>query len=410
MIKNQGMGKYQAYVWKGQNKWQKKVSGIIVADGDFSAENQARQLGVSITYFKQRSVMLLSRGAAKSIKIADIVFTMRQLSTLITSGIPLVQALEIMAEGLEKVKLRALLLTVRDSLAAGGSFSEALSEHPQFFPPMLCGLIAAGEESGTLDQIVKEIASYLERQEQLKRMIKKALYYPVTVICIALLIAIGMLVFLVPQFEAIYASFGAKLPAFTQAFVNFSNALRQYWWLMLIGVAAFVYGLLQLNKRSFRFQRMRDRLILNVILFGDLARKAIISRICLTLSITLSAGIPLINALSQITEASGNILFSEALAQTREEITQGEPMAKSLQETYLFPALVIQMVNIGEKSGSLEEMLRKVAEYYREQVNAMVDGLTTMLEPILLVLISGVIGSFIIAMYLPIFNLGMAMK
>jgi len=410
MMQNHGMGKYQAYVWKGHNKWRQKVDGIIIADSDFNAELQARQLGVTITYFKQRHVLLLPRKATKNIKVADIVFSMRQLATLIAASVPLVRALEIMSEGIEKARLRALLLTIRDNVAAGQLFSQALSEHPRYFSSMICGLIASGEQAGTLDQIMNEIAIFLERQEQLKRVVKKALYYPVMVIIIAFIIMLVMLIFLVPQFQAIYTSFGAKLPAFTQAVVDLSYVIRHYWWILLTCFGALVILIMQLSKRSENFRRMRDYSILKIFLFGELAKKAIISRICLTLSITLSAGVPLLHALGQIMQAAGNILFRDAISQTREEISQGEPMAKAMQETYLFPPLVVQMVNIGEKSGALESMLRKIADYYRDEVNTMVDGLTTLIEPILLIIIASIIGVFVIAMYLPIFNLGMAIK
>lgn len=409
-MRNSGMGKYQAYVWKGHNKWRQKVNGIIIAENDFNAENQAQQLGVTITYFRQRHVLLLPRQAAKNIKIADIVFSMRQLATLISASVPLVQALEIMSEGIEKARLRALLLIIRDDVAAGQTFSQALTMHPRYFSPMICGLVAAGEQAGTLDQIMNEIATFLERHEQLKHAIKKALYYPGAVLSIALLIMLGMLIFLVPQFQAIYTSFGAKLPAFTQLVVDFSYLIRHYWWLLLLGLGILIVGIMQLSRRSENFRRVRDYSVLKIFLFGELARKAIISRICLTLAITLAAGVPLMNALERLIQVAGNILFRDAIAQTREEVAQGESMAKSMKETFLFPSLVVQMVNIGEKSGALESMLRKISDYYREQVNTMVDGLTTLIEPILLILIAAIIGSFVVAMYLPIFNLGMAIK
>src|SRR3990167_5562223 len=272
---------------------------------------------------------------------------------------------------------------------------------------MICGLIFTGEQAGTLDRILKEIAQFMERQEQLKQAIKKAMYYPAAVLCIAIAIMIGMLIFLVPKFQEIYQSFGAKLPRFTQIVVNLSDVFRHYWWVFLLGLIGCIYGIVQLNKRSEKFRQLRDYTVLKLFLFGELARKAIISRICLTLSITLSAGVPLLSALTQIKVVAGNILFRDAIDQIREEVIQGEPMAKAMHETYLFPPLVVQMTNIGEKSGALENMLRKVADYYREQVDAMVDGLATLIEPILLMLIALIIGSFVVAMYLPIFNLGM---
>ncbi|EKD76954.1 MAG: hypothetical protein ACD_42C00522G0002 [uncultured bacterium] len=409
-MKNFQMGKYHPYVWKGTNKWGAKAIGIVVAEDDVSAENETRRLGVAITYLKRRHLWMLPGKADRKIKVKDIVYTMRQLSTLIASGVPLVQSLEIMSLGAEKVRLRALLLTIRDDVATGNTFAEALIHYPEFFSPLICGLINAGEQSGTLDKMVSEVADYLEHHERLKNRVKKAMYYPLTVLTVAILIVIGLLVFLVPRFQKIYASFNAKLPAFTLNIISFSNFVREEWWLILLILFGFIYGYRYLSAHSERFQYGRDALYLKIILFGDLIQKATIARICSTLSITLTAGIPLIDALGRVSKVATNILYRDAVIHARDQVAQGEPMARAFRETQLFPAIVTQMIEIGEKSGSLDMMLRKVGQYYSDQVDTTVDGLTTLIEPLMIIFVGIIVGVFVFAMYLPIFNLGMAIK
>lgn len=409
-MKSFHMGKYSAYVWKGVNKWGRKASGIIIANNDANAENDARRLGVTIHYLKKRAFWTLTGNATNNTKIIDIVFLMRQLSTLIAAGVPLVQSLEIMSTGADKVKLRAMLLTIRDDITDGKTFADALAPYPNLFNPLICGLINAGEQSGTLDKMVAEVANYMEYHEFLKNRVKKALYYPITVLSFAIAICIAMLVFLVPRFEKIYASFNAKLPAFTLKVIGLSHTIRENWWLILIIVGISIYTFKILKEKSDRFQRTLDILSIRFILFGSLLQKAIISRICSTLAITLTAGIPLIDSLSRAAKVANNQLYRDAILQTREQVTQGESVALALRSTQMFPPMVSQMIEIGEKSGSLDHMFDKVGQYYREQVNTAVEGLTTMIEPIMIIIVGALIGVFVVAMYLPIFNLGMAIK
>ena len=410
MIKKFNMGKYKAFEWRGINKWQAKAKGYVVAEDYISAEAQTRKLGINILFLKERGSLMQKTGARAGIKIEDIVLVMRQLSTLLSAGIPLVQALEIMSAGSEKLKLRALILTIRDDISGGKTFSETLSLYPYFFNPLICGLINAGEQSGTLDKLVNEVAGYLEYHEYLKNRVKRAMYYPITMLSVAILACLGMLIFLVPRFEKIYASFNAKLPAFTMVFVNASHSVRENWWIILIVLFVIVYTLKKLKQKSRRFQRMLDASVLRVIIFGSLIRKAILARICATLSITLAAGIPLIDALNRTAKVATNQFYQDAILQTREQVTQGEPMALAMRSTQMFPPMVTQMIEIGEKSGSLELMLNKVGEYYRDDVNTSVEGLTTLIEPLLIVVLGIIIGVFVIAMYLPIFKLGSAIK
>lgn len=409
-MKKFGLGKYKAYIWKGLNKWDDKVAGIIIAEDDMHAENEARKLGVTVRVLSYRHFYFLPGAATKNIKIMDIVLLMRQLSTMISAGVPLVQALDIASNGSEKVRVRALLLTIRDDVLSGKTFAEAIAPYPYFFNPLICGLINAGEQSGTLDRMVSEVANYLEHQEYLRNRIKRAMYYPITMLTIATIVIVAMVVFLIPRFEKIYQSFNAKLPAFTQSILNFSHLLREDWWLILIIAAIFVFIIRQLNQKSLYFQYLRDRIAIGIFLFGNLTRKAIVSRICSTMAITLAAGIPLIDALNRVAKVANNLLFRDAMIHAREQVSQGESIALALRSTQLFPPMVTQMIEIGEKSGALDQMFAKVGEYYRDQVNTAVEGLTTMLEPLLIVVIGLIVGVFVFAMYLPIFNLGLAIK
>ena len=404
------IGKYKTYSWKGLNKWQQKVKGILVAENDESAERETQRLGVTVTELKTRSYLMLPSKNTKKIKVVDIVYMMRQLSTLIKAGVPLIQSLEIISSGTEKIRLCAMLLCMRDSIAAGETFAEALGDYPKIFNTLICGLISSGEQSGTLDRIVNEISSYLEHREYLKNRIKRVLYYPITVLSVAVLVCLAMLIFLVPRFETIYKSFGAKLPAFTQSMVNMSHVIRNDWYLILMVLALIVYMFKKFKQKSLRLQHGLDLLAIKMILFGKLIQKAIISRICMTLSITLSAGIPLIDALDRVASVANNRIYSDAILGAKEEVMQGTSISLAMRSTQRFPAMVTQMIEIGEKSGELDHMLDKIAEYYRDEVNTSVDGLTTLIEPLLIVVLGVLIGIFVIAMYLPIFNLGLAIK
>ena len=404
------LGKYKTYVWKGLNRWDKKIQGIIIAEDIYSAEMESRKLGVNITSLKERPFWLLPGATTNQVKISDIVHSMRELSTLINAGIPLVQALEILTAGSEKVRLRILFLNLRDEVASGKTFAESLTLYPQFFSQLIRGLINSGEQSGTLDKMANEVANYLEHQDRLKNKIKRAMYYPALIIIVAFGTIITMLVFLIPRFEQIYASFNAKLPAFTLKVMGLSQFIRNDWWKLILFLVLLIWGIRKLNEKSAVFRRMKDTAILHMPIFGKLITHSIISHICSTLSITLGAGIPLMDALSRCAKVPTNILFVEAILFSRDQVEQGESMARAFRETQLFPPMVTQMIEVGEKSGSLDKMLEKVGEYYSEGVDSTVDGLTTIIEPLLIVIIACVVGVFLYAMYLPIFNLGMAIK
>ena len=404
------LGKYKTFVWKGVNRWDKKTNGIIIAEDIYSAEIESRKLGVNVTSLKERPFWLLPGATTNQVKITDIVHSMRQLSTLINAGIPLVQALDILTIGSEKVRLRILFLNLRDEVASGKTFTESLAIYPQFFSQLIRGLINSGEQSGTLDKMAIEVANYLEHQERLKNKIKRAMYYPALIITVAFGVILTMLIFLIPRFEQIYASFNAKLPTFTLKVMKLSQLVRQDWWALLLFLVLLIWLVRKLNEKSPRFRHMKDAAILHIPIFGTLIRHSLIAHICSTLSITLSAGIPLMDALSRCAKVPTNMLFTEAILFSRDQVEQGESMARAFRETQLFPSMVTQMIEVGEKSGSLDKMLEKIGEYYSEGVDTTVDGLTTIIEPLLIVIIACIVGIFLFAMYLPIFNLGMVIK
>lgn len=396
---------YKTFTWKGTDKRGDKIKGKVISENRNTAETQLRSQHIDISELKEVS-SFLAGGAKKKVKPGDVVLFMRQVSTMVSAGIPLVQALENVAIGIEHLQFRAIILSVHRDVSSGNSLADSLQKHPKLFDSLICNLIKTGEVSGTLDVILKQIADYLERMQILKGRVKKALFYPVTVFVVAITIAAMLLIFIVPQFSVLFKSFDAPLPLPTQIVISMSDTLQEYWYLFLGGFAAIIVSFLQAKKRSEPFRRKLDQFSIKVALFGSLMQKAVIARIARTLSIMLAAGIPLVDALYSVSLVTGNRIFSEAILKVREDVSAGMKMHTALGATKLFPPMLLQMVSVGEKSGSLEEMLKKAADYFDEQVNTAVDGLSTLIEPLMLILLGLIIGGFVISMYLPIFKLG----
>ncbi|MCH9770234.1 MAG: type II secretion system F family protein, partial [Gammaproteobacteria bacterium] len=355
---------------------------------------------------KPRATLLLSRAVQKKISQADITMFFRQISTMITANIPLVQALEFVANGIESLKMKNLIMTLHFYVSSGETFADALSKYPKYFNNLVSSLIRVGEQSGTLETILEQIATYLERLAVLKGRIKKAMYYPVIMITVMLLLAVLLLGFIVPKFKDMFASFGAELPAPTLFVLNLSYALQNYWWLILIIVGVIFVAFILLKRKSPKFRKQLAKLSIKVALFGSLIQKAIIARVTRTLSITLAAGIPLVEALNCATNVAGNIIYADSIAQIRDKIIKGADMNAAMRNDPLFPAIVIQMISVGEKSGSMETILLKIANYYDEQVDTQVEALSTLIEPLMLILIGLLVGGFVVSMYLPIFKIG----
>lgn len=404
------LGKYKTFIWRGTNHWGSKTRGFIVAENAYAAELESRKLGTNISSITEKPFWLLPGALTNKIKIADIVHMMRQLSTLINAGIPIIQALEILILSSERVRLSVLLLNLKEEVASGVTLSGALALYPEFFSQLVRGLIHTGEQSGTLDKMSAEAANYLEHQEKLKTKVKTALFYPALVITVAFGVILAMLLFLIPRFEKIYASFNAKLPAFTLKIIGLSQWIREDWWQLVLIVALFIWAFKKLNQYSPAFRYTKDKMILKIPLFGKLIKQSLTARICSTLAITLSAGIPIMDALSRCATIPNNAFFCEAILFVQNQVEQGQNMACAFRETQVFSPMVTQMIEVGEKSGSLNKMLAKISEYYTEEVDSVVNGLTTLIEPLLIVFIASIVGVFLFAMYLPIFNLGMIIK
>lgn len=344
----------------------------------------------------------------KKITPGDITIFSRQLATMIESGIPLVQSFDIVAKGQTNKRLQDLIENIKHDVETGLTLSESLMKHPAYFNDLFCNLVDAGEKSGSLDIMLDKVATYKEKIESIKKKIKKALTYPMAVLAVAFIVTAGLLIFVVPQFESLFKGFGADLPAMTQMVVNMSKFFQSYWYLIFGAVGGGIYAFVYAKNHSLDFAQSIDRVMLKFPVIGPILEKASIARFARTLSITFAAGLPLVEALKSVSGATGNIIFSKATDKIREEVSTGQQMNLAMENTHLFPNMVIQMVAIGEESGALEKMLSKVADFYEEDVDNAVDALSSLLEPIIMSILGVLVGGLVIAMYLPIFKLGSA--
>ncbi|NIP18881.1 MAG: type II secretion system F family protein [Xanthomonadales bacterium] len=392
------------FLWEGRDKRGVKLKGQQVASNPQLVRAELRRQGISPIRVRKKPKPLFG-GKGHKIKPKEIAVFSRQLATMLKSGVPLVAAFQIISGGVKNPRMRVMVDKIRADVEAGGSLFEALSAHPVQFDELYTNLVKAGETAGVLDTILDEIASYKERIESIKGKIKKALYYPAAVVAVAIIVSAILLVFVIPQFEDIFASFGASLPAFTQLIVDTSRWLRSNGILLLVGLIFLVTAIIMTKKRSPRFAHFIDRVSLKFPIVGPILEKAAIARFCRTLAITFAAGVPLVDALKIVSGATGNQIFNEAAARIREDVAVGHQLQLAMQQTDVFPNMVIQMAAIGEEAGSLDEMLIKVAEAYEEEVNNAVDALSSLLEPLIIIFVGVVVGTMVIAMYLPIFKM-----
>ena len=396
---------YQVYRWQGINKHGEIIKGRM---GALYPEQVISQLSHQNIEVKEIDIQpnWITIANRKPPKIKDIVLFSRQLATMINAGVPLLRSLEIINTGIVNNYFQALIMALHDDINSGLTFTEALSKYPKQFNLLFCNLIKSGEISGTLGVVLSELADYLENIETLKGRVKKALFYPVVVLTITLGVAVLLLTFIVPQFEELFQSFGSELPGPTQAVLNLSKAIQDYW-MIFIAVAIGVIVLYKtLKRKSERFCYQIDKFKLRMPIFGSLITKAILTRVMRTLGITLGAGIPLVTGLENVAQVAGNRVFTEGLLKVRNELISGEQLTYALSGNNIFPNMVVQMISVGEESGELEAMMYKISDYYDEQVKNMVDGLSTMIEPIMLVVLGVMIGTFVLTMYMPIFELG----
>ncbi len=392
------------FLWEGRDKRGVKLKGQQVAANPNLVRAELRRQGINPIRVKKKPKPLFG-GAGSRITAKEISVFSRQLATMLKSGVPLVTSFQIIGGGVKNPRMRIMVEKIRAEIEGGSSLYEALSLYPIQFDELYTNLVKAGESAGVLDTILDEIASYKERIESIKGKIKKALYYPIAVIAVAIIVSAILLIYVIPQFENIFASFGAALPAFTQIIIDVSRWLRSNGLYLLFGIIAVITAFIMGKKRSKRFAHGIDRVSLKIPIIGDILEKSAIARFCRTLAITFAAGVPLVDALQIVSGACGNAVFNDAAARIREDVAVGHQLQLAMQQTTVFPNMVIQMAAIGEESGSLDEMLIKVAEAYEEEVNNSVDALSSLLEPLIIVFIGVIVGTMVIAMYLPIFKM-----
>ncbi|PSM14248.1 MULTISPECIES: type II secretion system F family protein [Stenotrophomonas] len=395
----------QPFVWVGTDKRGVKMKGEQLAKNANLLRAELRRQGINPGQVKPKPKPLF--GASGSpVKPKDIAFFSRQMATMMKSGVPIVSALDIIASGHKNPRMKKLVDTIRTDIEGGSSMYEAVSKHPVQFDELYRNLVRAGEGAGVLETVLDTVATYKENIEALKGKIKKALFYPIMVVVVAMLVSGIMLVFVVPQFEDVFKSFGAELPAFTQMVVNLSRFMVSWWWLIFLIVVGSAVGAIMAYKRSPKMQHAMDRFVLKVPVIGQIMHNSAIARFSRTTAVTFKAGVPLVEALGIVAGATGNTVYEEAVLRMRDDVSVGYPVNMSMKQTNLFPHMVIQMTGIGEEAGALDAMLFKVAEYYEQEVNNSVDALSSLLEPMIMVFIGTIVGGMVIAMYLPIFKLG----
>lgn len=390
--------------WEGVDRRGSRVKGETRAASVALVRAELRRQGVNPLKVRKKPQPLFGTGK-KKITSADIAVFSRQLATMMAAGVPLVQAFDIVGRGHDNPSMQDLILSIKSDVESGTALTEALSKHPLYFDALFCNLVAAGEQAGVLDVLLDKIATYKEKTESIKGKIKKALFYPASVIIVAIVVTVVILLFVIPQFKALFGSFGADLPAFTLLVIGMSDYIQQWWWALALGLGAGIYVIGKVWKRSRVFRETVDRLTLKLPVIGPILHKASIARFARTLSTMFAAGVPLVEALESVSGATGSVVYSDAVLQMREEVATGQALQLAMRQRNLFPHMVIQMTAIGEESGSLDEMLAKVADFYEEEVDNAVDSLSSLLEPMIMVVIGGLVGSLIVAMYLPIFKL-----
>jgi type IV pilus assembly protein PilC len=392
------------YEWVALDKRGKRMKGSMQSKNATLVKAELRRQGMNPQNVKERSKPLFG-GSGKSVKPRDVAIFSRQIATMMASGVPMVQAFDIIADGQKNPRFKTMLVNVKQGIEGGSSLHEALNLYPVQFDELYRNLVRAGESAGVLDTVLDTVATYKERTESLKSKIKKAMFYPVMVLAVAFLVCMIMLLFVVPVFAATFQSAGAALPAPTLIVVNASKFMQSYWWLVIGSVIALVVGIVQGKRRSVKFAHFLDRAMLRFPVIGNILRNSAIARFARTLGVTFHAGVPLVEALDSVAGATGSVVYGDAIKLMRDDVAVGHQLQLAMRQTGLFPNMVVQMTAIGEESGALDSMLFKVAEFYEEEVENSVDTLTTLLEPLIMVILGTLVGGMVISLYLPIFKL-----
>lgn len=396
--------KTSIFSWEGTDRKGAKIKGESSGVNPALVKAQLRKQGINPLKVRKKAQPLF--GAGKKIKPMDIAIFTRQMATMMKAGVPLLTSFDIINEGFENPNMRKLVEELKQDVAAGNSFASALRKRPLYFDDLYCNLVDSGEQSGALETLLDRVATYKEKTEALKSKIKKAMNYPIAVIVVALIVSAILLIKVVPQFQSVFSGFGAELPAFTLMVVGLSELLQEWWLLVLLVLGGTLYALSQAHKRSEKFRNWVDRLLLKAPIVGKIVYMSSVARFSRTLATTFAAGVPLVDALDSVAGATGNVVFRTAVNKVKQDVSTGMQLNFSMRSTGVFPSLALQMTAIGEESGALDEMLDKVATYYETEVDNMVDGLTALMEPMIMAVLGVLVGGLVIAMYLPIFQLG----
>ena len=391
---------YEATDRKGQ-----KIKGEITGTNIALAKAQLRKQGFNVQKISKKSSFSFGKRKGK-ISPMDVAIFTRQLATMMKAGVPLVQSFEIVAEGLDNLAMREVVMGIKAEVEGGGSFTTALRKYPLYFDELFCSLVESGEQSGALETMLDRVAEYKEKSELLKQKIKKAMKYPISVLIVAVIVTAILLLKVVPVFQEMFESFGGQLPAFTQMVVNMSKWLQANWFLTVVIIAGIGGAFTEAKKRSIAFNHALDRLALKAPIVGDLVYKSVVARFARTLATTFAAGVPLVDALVSCAGAAGNVVYYDAIMKIKDEVSSGQQLGFAMRQSGIFPSMALQMVAIGEESGALDAMLDKVATFFENEVDNAVDGLTSMMEPLIMSFLGVVIGGLVIAMYLPIFQMG----
>src|SRR5579862_5329571 len=391
------------YSWEGKDKRGTRVKGKSLAPDETALRAELRRQGIAASRIRKQSQAFKSGGRVKP---EDIAVFSRQLATMLAAGIPMVQSFEIVGNGHDKPAMQKLILDIKGDIEGGTSLHESLAKHPLYFDDLYVNLVEAGEHAGALESLLDRVATYKEKSEAVKKKVKKALFYPAAVLVVAVVVTVILLIFVIPQFESLYKGFGADLPAFTQLIINISRYVQHDGIYIAIVFGAIVYAFIYFKKRSRAMRELLDRISLKVPIIGPILNKAAIARYARTLSTMFAAGVPLVEALESVAGATGNIVYEKAVLQMRDEVSTGQRLQRAMENTGLFPNMVNQMIAVGEESGSLDEMSGKVATFYEAEVDNAVDAMSSLLEPLIMLILGVLVGGLVIAMYLPIFNLG----
>ena len=396
----------QEFVWEGRDKRGVVMKGEQFAKNQNMLRAELRRQGINPTVVKVKPKPLFGASGSR-ITPKDIAVFSRQLATMMKSGVPIVNALEIIAGGQKNLKMKEMVNSLKGDIEGGSSIYEAMSRHPVQFDELYRNLVRAGEASGVLETVLETIATYKENIEAIKGKIKKALFYPATIVAVAIIVCAILLIYVVPSFKDAFASYGADLPAFTNLVFGISDYVVKWWWLLaiIVGIAFAVF--MYFYKRSLKLQHFIDRMMLKLPIIGQVLHNSAIARFARTLAVTFSAGVPLVEAMDSVAGATGNMVYTDAVHRMKNDVAVGYPVNMAMKQVNLFPHMVVQMTAIGEEAGALDTMLFKVAEFYEQEVNNAVDALSSLIEPLVMVVIGGMVGAIVIAMYLPIFKLAM---